>query len=202
MKRRQNWEEAARATAEAEERARKRLLHFVRLKTRQLRLPPRQAERRKPFPWKQPRLGCGAQAEARDAADARQCLQRNVLSLWQRRRRQRWRVARHRQARETELRLPQTRPPRSPPMKLNKQKSLPRWLLLASPEAAQHNNWLQERVRELEDAEGSDAGARYGAELRRLREQLTADAAKAADELAAERSGQAQARSAAARSSW
>ena len=54
-------------------------------------------------------------------------------------------------------------------------------------EAAQHNNWLQERVRELEDAEGSDAGARYGAELRRLREQLTADAAKAADELAAER---------------
>ena len=45
----------------------------------------------------------------------------------------------------------------------------------------------QERVRELEDAEGSDAGARYGAELRRLREQLTADAAKAADELAAER---------------
>ena len=51
-------EEAARATAEAEERARKRLLLFVRLKTRQLRLPPRQAERLEPFPWRQ--LGCAA----------------------------------------------------------------------------------------------------------------------------------------------
>lgn len=54
-------------------------------------------------------------------------------------------------------------------------------------EAAQHNAWLQQRVRELEDAEGADAGARYGAELRRLREKLAADAAKAEDVLAAER---------------
>lgn len=54
-------------------------------------------------------------------------------------------------------------------------------------EAVRHNVWLQQRVRELEEGEGADAGARYGAELRRLREKLAADAAKAADTLAAER---------------
>jgi hypothetical protein len=54
-------------------------------------------------------------------------------------------------------------------------------------EAVRHNTWLQQRVRELEEGEGADAGARYGAELRRLREKLAADAAKAADTLAAER---------------
>ena len=54
-------------------------------------------------------------------------------------------------------------------------------------EAVRHNTWLQQRVRELEEGEGADAGARYGAELRRLREKLAADAAKAADALAAER---------------
>ena len=54
-------------------------------------------------------------------------------------------------------------------------------------EVMHHNTWLQQRVRELEEGEGVDAGARYGAELRRLREKLAADAAKAADALAAER---------------
>ena len=54
-------------------------------------------------------------------------------------------------------------------------------------EAVRHNTWLQQRVRELEEGEGADAGARYGAELRRLREKLAADAAKAADTLATER---------------
>ena len=43
------------------------------------------------------------------------------------------------------------------------------------------------RLHELEDAEGTDASAHYGAELRRLREKLTVDAAKAADALAIER---------------
>lgn len=54
-------------------------------------------------------------------------------------------------------------------------------------ETTEHNNWLQSRLRELEDAEGTDAGAHYGAELRRLREKLAVDAAKAADALAVER---------------
>ena len=45
-------------------------------------------------------------------------------------------------------------------------------------EAAQHNLFLQRRVEELEDAAGADSGAHYGAELRRLRETRTADAAK------------------------
>lgn len=54
-------------------------------------------------------------------------------------------------------------------------------------EAVRHNVWLQQRVRELEEGEGADAGARYGAELRRLREKLAADAAKATDTLASER---------------
>lgn len=57
----------------------------------------------------------------------------------------------------------------------------------AAAEAAEHNNFLQQRVRELEDDQGADRSAHYGSELRRLREKLAADAAKAADELAAER---------------
>ena len=54
-------------------------------------------------------------------------------------------------------------------------------------ETTQHNKWLQSRLHELEDAEGTDASAHYGAELRRLREKLAVDAAKAADALAIER---------------
>jgi len=60
--------------------------------------------------------------------------------------------------------------------------------LARETDAVQHNNWLQQRVNALEEAEGNDAGAHYGEELRRVREKLTADAAKAADDLAAERS--------------
>ena len=131
MKRRQNWRRRRAPRQRLRSARGKRLLHFVRLKTRQLRLPPRQAERLKPFPWKRPRLGCAR--KLRQETPRTPAVLANVLSLWQRRRRQRWRSGATSASARLNCALPPTRPPRSPPMKLNKQKSPPRWLLLASP---------------------------------------------------------------------
>ena len=178
-------EEAARATAEAEERAREAAAALRQAEDTAAAIAAAASGEVETLSMEAAQARLRAQAEARDAADARSARERaESLAAEAEAEVAKWRDI---GKRETELRSAADKAAKIASDEAEQAKESAAVAAARESEAAQHNNWLQERVRELEDAEGSDAGARYGAELRRLREQLTADAAKAADELAAER---------------
>ena len=178
-------EEAARATAEAEERAREAAAALRQAEDTAAAIAAAASGEVETLSMEAAQARLRAQAEARDAADARSARERaESLAAEAEAEVAKWRDI---GKRETELRSAADKAAKIASNEAEQAKESAAVAAARESEAAQHNNWLQERVRELEDAEGSDAGARYGAELRRLREQLTADAAKAADELAAER---------------
>ena len=178
-------EEAARATAEAEERAREAAAALRRAEDTAAAIAAAASGEVETLSLEAAQARLRAKAEARDAANARSSRERaESVAAEAEAEAAKWRDI---GKRETELRAAADKAAKIASDEAEEAKESAAVAAARESEAAQHNNWLQERVRELEDAEGSDAGARYGSELRRLREQLTADAAKAADELAAER---------------